>query len=348
MRSVPNIPSKIALKGSSSLLLMPTLLWEKQPNGSALEVRIAETVTIVNGRPRQWYFTASDGTVRRKFQVHKDTLLSEWGSKSGIVAVWLVNKIHSDSEILTEYLDSAGLKRLLDSPPSDGLLQRFLEGTGFMAHWSEKFIVLKRLVCKSVDCFESGYEEEVNSGLLPGKISQIALRIREHIELVSDSEIKPSSLRLVLKKDKYEGIWLILCSLDELRLQTNTTFLLCQRCHKSVRNVFDAMKGNKKICEDCFLDINLNKSACPIQLRADPLNPQSIASRRESTLKLIAQAKAGDQENQAKQSKMTIVDFIHKNAPKQLRQFTEKRMTPKLNQPRLNIAGILALYSDNI
>mmetsp|Transcript_29919 Transcript_29919/g.54485 ORF Transcript_29919/g.54485 Transcript_29919/m.54485 type:complete len:790 (-) Transcript_29919:54-2423(-) len=161
-----------ALEGDGLADRLFELLWRRDSlSDASLTLRIPDTVIYRYNAPSTWYFTALDGTIKRKTKakVTREHIADEFLKKenpSGIIAYYVSNtaaaaeedaadgRAQSATKAVIEYFDRAGLLDFLfhsQKARADGILQRFIEpredsNNMLRAIWSPKVCMVERRV----------------------------------------------------------------------------------------------------------------------------------------------------------------------------------------------------------
>ena len=219
------------------------LLWTKDELNFGPSINIPDTVIFRYGQPTLWYFTASNGRVKRK---NRQNLLSakieEAFTKQilgyDIVATFVSVPIEKDlpsgkvPSNTVEFLDRKGLSDFLYQSKKDnhGILQRFIEPKGIKneiirAIWSPKVCLLERAenihnlhdprygLYERCVTFEGPEYYSVSAPLrgpvLAGQIQKVCESVVAHVADVTFSEKRISRIVINFKVDSRDQLWLL-------------------------------------------------------------------------------------------------------------------------------------------
>lgn len=221
------------------------LLWVKNINGEPCPDVLVPDVVIYKYRiPAYWYFTGSDGQLKRKNKgsIINKKIFAEFtkGAKSpsDVVAYHISeNEDASPGQPSTtiQYFDTRTLHEFLfhKDKHNDGCLQKFIKPKGdsnsmIQAAWSPQICLLERRVnLQRLDatrvplqqrcCTYEGGEHlskitPVRGTLLPDKIQQLCWGIVSHVRTTSHEHQHISRLLLNFKCDDNDQVWLLWCS----------------------------------------------------------------------------------------------------------------------------------------
>jgi len=248
------------LSGDGLIDNLFTVLWMRDPlSDVAPSIRIPNTVVYKHQQIAFWYFTSSDGTVKKKgtAKLNNETILHEFcrkASASGIVAYYLSCEPAASggrASTVLEYLNESQLQEFLFNRQKvhNGILQQFLDPKGnhnaiLRALWSPQVTVLERRINRNrlfdtkMDIYERAITFEgpdfhsvpapVRGSKLPAAIHQMASGIASHATAVSGDKLRISRMALNLKMDVDGNPWLLWAS--SIRLQDE---LKAQEFHSS-------------------------------------------------------------------------------------------------------------------
>ena len=214
------------------------LLWTKDKVfDSNVKAIIPHTIIYQYYQPRCWYFTALDGSIKRK---SKEKLIEEYikreffknASSSGIIAVlYFIENSQRCVEFLTvpKFLNFLTEKKLR----KDMILQKFLDPQGeynnsFSILWTTNFSLFERklnkvkLCSEKYDVYEKAVTFEgqdfhvdtapVRGSLIPNSLMQVADSIVSHISAVTFEKMKISRMLLQFRLGKDDKLWLMCAS----------------------------------------------------------------------------------------------------------------------------------------
>lgn len=212
------------------------LLWAKNNIfESSIKAKIPDTVIFQNCKPRFWYFTSLDGSIKKK---NKDNLnlekvleeFSKHRSSSGILAMLYYIQ---DNKKHIEYLTADTLSHFCTDRKffaSEMILQRFISPQGERNNsitiiWSKNFCLFERkqnnlqLKDEKFDIYErastfDGKEYHVSTSPLrtsdlPNRLIRISNSIVSHIAAVTFERMKVLRMLLHLKLGKDGKLWLM-------------------------------------------------------------------------------------------------------------------------------------------
>eukprot|EP00743_Colponemidia_sp_Colp-15_P006598 GILK01007111.1.p1 GENE.GILK01007111.1~~GILK01007111.1.p1 ORF type:complete len:756 (-),score=125.15 GILK01007111.1:128-2395(-) len=238
------------LEGDGVIENLFHFLWTKDTlfeTGPA--VLIPDTIIYKYRQPAFWYFTASDGSIKRKgksklvnAKIEEDFLKGE--NPSGIVAYYIFTKEENGRDKTTiEYFDQNSFHEFLyqRDKVNNGLLQRFIEPKEAQNSitriiWSpkvclfEKRVNKRKLTDRRFDMYERAvtyegaefhsYASPVRGAILPNRVQRTAQSIVQHISTISFDKYKISRMVLNFKVDAKDRIWLLWCSSIRLHGET--------------------------------------------------------------------------------------------------------------------------------
>ena len=233
------------LEGDGINELIFELLWTKDALNFSPQLNIPDTVVFRFGQPVQWYFTGSNGRIKRKNRQNlMNSKVEEVFTKQvlgyDVIATFVSlpaegKKGSSDSNNSTprvEYLDKAGLSTLLYKRQKEihGILQRFIEPKSthnelIRAIWSPKICMIERIQnvnqlqdhrcgiyerCVTLEGPDYYIESAPLKGpVLAGQIQNLCETVISHITEVTYSQQIISRMVLTLKLDARDKMWLI-------------------------------------------------------------------------------------------------------------------------------------------
>ena len=204
------------------------------------KINIPDTIIFKYRQPAYWYFTASNGQVKRKskynlMNVRIEETFTRNRMGSDIVAYYLTTD-DKTGEVTIEYFDKPGFHNFLYNREkvNNGVVQRFIEPKGtnnsmIRAIWSPKVCLLERRVNvnKLQDQRRFGMYEravtyegpEVNSvtapvrgSILPSSVQRLCSSLVNHVGEVSFQKHKIKRLAVNLKVDPNDKIWFLWCT----------------------------------------------------------------------------------------------------------------------------------------
>ena len=211
------------------------LIWTKDKvfdsKGKAI---IPHTIIYQYYQPHCWYFTALDGTIKRKskeklIEEHMKKEFFKHASPSGIIAVlYFVENSQRSVEFLTvpKFLNFLTEKKL----HKDMILQKFVDPQGdynnsFSILWTTNFSLFERKVNKVKLCSENydiyekavtfeGQDFHVDStpvrgSLIPNSLIQVADSLVSHISSVTFEKMKVSRMMLQFRLGNDDKLWLL-------------------------------------------------------------------------------------------------------------------------------------------
>jgi len=222
------------------------LLWTKDELNFGPSVNIPDTIVFKSGTPSNWYFTASNGRIKRKNRQNlMNARIEEAFTKHLLgydVVAFFIHVESTDEEdkrnstsaipMSIEYFDRTGLTDFLYKrrDKSNGILQRFVEPKGIKnemirAIWSPKVCLLERSenihhlhdhrygLFERCVTFEGPEYYFTNCALrgpvLAGQIQKICEAVVSHISEVTFAQQQVSRMVLNLKVDSRDKIWLL-------------------------------------------------------------------------------------------------------------------------------------------
>lgn len=235
-------PATIEGDGISELFF--ELLWTKDALNFSPLINIPDTVVFRFGQPVQWYFTGSNGRIKRKNRQNlMNSKVEEVFTKQvecDVVATFISlpyegKKRNVDSNNRTphvEYLDKNGLSNLLFKRQKEihGILQKFIEPKStrnelIRAIWSPKICMIERIQninqlhdqrcgiyerCVTLEGPDFYTESAPLRGpVLAGQIQNLCETIVSHMTEVTYSQQLISRMVLTIKIDAHDKLWLI-------------------------------------------------------------------------------------------------------------------------------------------
>lgn len=222
------------------------LMWTKDELNFGPSINLPDTIVFKNGTPSNWYFTASNGRVKRKNRQNlMNARIEEAFTKHLLgydVLAFFIHVASTDEDDLNkdmvakpmsiEYFDRVGLTDFLYKrrDKSNGILQRFVEPKGvknemIRAIWSPKVCLLERsenihqLHDHRFGLFERSVTFEgpeyyytsapLRGPVLAGQIQKICESVVSHISEVTFAQQQVSRMVLNLKVDSRDKIWLL-------------------------------------------------------------------------------------------------------------------------------------------
>lgn len=220
------------------------ILWKKDEVNFGPSVNIPDTILYRYGQPVNWYFTAQDGTIKRKKKLNLfNAKIEEAFMKNilgyDVIATFIhIPRNSEDSgpivagENVIEFLDRDGLINFLYSGNREvnGILQRFIDPKGnknetIKAIWSPKVCLLERYEniyylhdhryglyerCLTVEGPEYYcVTAPLRGPVLAGQIQKICEAVVAHISEVTFCEKEISRIVMNFKVDSRDKIWLM-------------------------------------------------------------------------------------------------------------------------------------------
>lgn len=231
-----------ALSGDGVSEYLFNLLWSKDELNFCPGINIPDTIMFKYGQPVQWYFTASNGKIKKKSK-HKlmNARIEEEFNKHilgyDVVATFInvvVDK-EGNRKSTIQFFDRRALNEFLYKRQKEihGILQRFIEPKStkneiIRAIWSPKVCLLERAVnihhlhdnryglnerCITYE----GPDYYVTSAplrgpVLAGQIQQLCEAIVSHVSEVSFAQQQISRIVLNFKVDSRDKVWLLYSS----------------------------------------------------------------------------------------------------------------------------------------
>lgn len=237
------------------------LIWLKDELNFGPSLNIPDTIIVRYGQPTNWYFTASNGRIKRKNRQNlMNARIEEVFTKNilgyDVIAVFvnMYNEPDPDTGLVppstVEFLDAEGLSNFLYNRPketSNGILQKFIEPKGtknemIRAVWSPKICLLEKAInihhlhdhryglyerCVTLE----GPEYYVKSAplrgpVLAGQIQKICESIVTHISEVTFAQKEVTRLVINFRVDSRDKIWLLYTSsirLNDMLDETQTS-----------------------------------------------------------------------------------------------------------------------------
>ena len=224
------------------------LLWTKDELNFGPAINIPDTIIYKMGTPANWYFTASNGKIKRKNRQNlMNARIEEAFTKYLLGYDVIATFIHIESTeedggrddslgknkpLTIEYLDRNGLTDFLYKrrERSNGILQRFVEPKGIKnemirAIWSPKVCLLERSEnihqlhdqryglferCVTFEGPEYYYTSAPLRGpVLAGQLQKICESVVNHVSEVTFAQQQINRMVLNLKVDSRDKIWLL-------------------------------------------------------------------------------------------------------------------------------------------
>ena len=220
------------------------LMWLKDELNFGPSLNIPDTIVVKYGQPTCWYFTASNGKVRKKNRQNlMNARIEEVFTKNilgyDVLAMFINIYQEEDPETgvippsTVEYLDREGLNQFLYNRPketSNGILQRFIEPKGtknelIRAVWSPKVVLVERAEnihhlhdhryglyerCVTMEGPEYYYTSNAIRGpVLGGQIQKLCESCVTHISEVTFAQKEVTRMVLNFKVDSRDKIWLM-------------------------------------------------------------------------------------------------------------------------------------------
>jgi len=222
------------------------LLWTKDELNFGPSINIPDTIVFKMGTPSNWYFTASNGRVKRKnrqnlMNARIEEAFTKYLLGYDVIATFIHiqptdedgdNEPQAPQPMTIEYLDRSGLTDFLykRKDKSNGILQRFIEPKGIKnemirAIWSPKVCLLERAenihqlhdhrfgVFERCVTFEGpeyySSSAPLRGPVLAGQIQKICESVVHHISEVTFAQQQISRMVLNLKVDSRDKIWML-------------------------------------------------------------------------------------------------------------------------------------------
>ena len=357
------IPVRLAnIEGDGLLDSFYELLWSKAGTES-LSIRIPETVIFKYKQPYAWFFTSTDGTIKRKSRgnltVAKISEVFLKNQSCGIIASFMRT---SNGIVITEHFDISRFSDFLQSRSiPDGVLLKFVKPRGDRNHllhafWSPQICIVEKYE-NSITLGDSNKSAAAKAGTFelhalnagpapvhglraPAEVARIARSIASHVLKVTGGAVEMSRLALTVKQDYKDRFVLLFVTSSRISdfqspLETRTKFCIskipgskCGMCMK-----FTAQDG---VCVDCFLrpaavDENIFLKG------TQSLDPSKIKIRTDETRQKILKKRSEKREV--------------KSAPViKLRNFHVSHVQQRLRDTacaRRSLEGLLKKYSEH-
>ena len=227
-------------------------LWARNFNGEPCQVLVPDVIIYKYRIPAYWYFTGTDGRLRRKNKANivNQRILTDFTAgvrtDRDVVACHICEHalgVNADAEegpparteTVIRYFDKAGLKEFLfnEEKVYDGCLQKFVRPKGLFnsmiqAAWSPQMCLLERRV--NLSPLLSGraplqertatYEGSehlsritpVRGTLLADRVQQLCAEIVNHIAATSHTHQRVTRMLANFKTDINDNIWFLWCS----------------------------------------------------------------------------------------------------------------------------------------
>ena len=314
------IPVRLtSIEGDGILDCFFDLLWTKV-GVQSLSLRIPETVIFKYKQPYAWYFTSTDGTIKRKARANLTVgKISENFLKARsceIVASFIYT---SNGTVVTDHFCISRFSEFLHSRDiPDGVLQKFVKPNGARNHilhafWSPQICIVEKYEnftsledkTKTVNEKAGTFEmHAVNAGpapvhglRAPAEVARMARLIVSHIFKVSLGRVQISRLAMVLKQDYKDRFVLLFVTSSRISnfqspLEKSAKFCIskipgskCGMCMKS-----SAQDG---VCADCFLKPaeEQKENNWDFLKGTQPLDPVKTKNRTEETRQKIIEKK---------------------------------------------------------
>eukprot|EP00753_Platysulcus_tardus_P006396 PLAT14184.3.p1 GENE.PLAT14184.3~~PLAT14184.3.p1 ORF type:complete len:1173 (+),score=598.66 PLAT14184.3:60-3578(+) len=216
-----------------------TLIWQKDELDEGPRLHLPDTIVYKFRRPAAWYFTASDGLVKRKRKFHltnsriEKSICRGVSDAIGICALFLTND--PDGGSVVEYFTREQFVHFLYNreKPNSGVIQRFVEpktayNSMIRVMWSPKVCLIDRrrnlqlLTNKRVGLYErvvtyEGPEHNsetvpIRGSLLPSRLQTACEAVVQHVAGVSFQKYRIARMVLLFKLDPRDRLWLLWCS----------------------------------------------------------------------------------------------------------------------------------------
>jgi hypothetical protein len=242
--------SNFPLEGDGIIENLFYYLWCKDELDNGPKINIPDTIVYKFRQPACWYFTAKDGTIKKK---HKGNLVNvrieesftQKTTGSDIIAYYISTAEGEDGNPLTtiEYFNQESFHEFLYNREkvNNGIVQKFIEPKGVQnsmvrSIWSPKVCLLERrinnrnLQDRRFGMYERAVTYEgaefysqaapVRGALLPGQVQAVCENIVAHVGEVSFQKYKISRMVTNFKVDANGEVWLLWSS--SLRLEGET------------------------------------------------------------------------------------------------------------------------------
>jgi hypothetical protein len=219
------------------------LVWMRDELNFGPAINIPDTVVFKYGQPTQWYFTATDGRIKRKnrqnlINARIEEAFSKYILGYDVVATFISLTTDKNPETgksqpsTVQFLDKAALNEFLYSSKKDcsGILQRFIDPKGnknelIRGIWSPKICLLERtenihflhdlrfglyercITCEGPDYYS--ISTPLRGPVLAGQIQKICESVVSHIAEVTYNQKKISRIVINFKVDSRDKIWLL-------------------------------------------------------------------------------------------------------------------------------------------
>jgi hypothetical protein len=219
------------------------LLWIRDELNFGPAINIPDTVIFKYGQPTHWYFTATDGRIKRKnrqnlINARIEEAFSKYILGYDVVATFISLATERNPETgksqpsTVQFLDKAALNEFLYSSKKDcsGILQRFVDPKGnknelIRGIWSPKICLLERtenihflhdlrfgLYERCVTCEGPDYysvSTPLRGPVLAGQIQKICESVVSHVAEVTYNQKKITRIVINFKVDSRDKIWLL-------------------------------------------------------------------------------------------------------------------------------------------
>ena len=248
--------SNYPLEGDGLIEHLFYYLWMKDELDQGPVINIPDTIIYKYRQPAFWYFTASNGQVKRKSKYNLlNAKIEETFTKNkrgcDIVAYYLTRGAHP-SDVTIEYFDKAGFHDFLykREKTDNGIIQRFIEPKGthntmIRAIWSPKVCLLERRQnvhnlqdTRRFSMYDRAitYEgpdvnsraDPVRGSILPSQVQRTCQSLVNHVAEVSFQKHRIKRLAGNFKVDPKDRVWFLWAT----SLRIEHTGELSPRSHK--------------------------------------------------------------------------------------------------------------------
>jgi hypothetical protein len=250
------------------------LLYNKDELNFGPSINIPDTIIFKYGQPVTWYFTASNGKIKKK---NRNNLLNarieDCFTKNilgyDVIAVFISYKVNNDDpnapkSHVIEYLNRKELQSFLYDryESNNGILQKFIEPKGtrnemIRAIWSPKVCLLERSVniyqlhdhryglyerCVTYEGPEFySVSAPLRGPVLAGQVQKLCEKVVSHISEVTFAQSQVSRIVLNLKVDSRDKLWL-LYSTSIRCIEPPTTFGVESKPNTSLLNIDNVLQ----------------------------------------------------------------------------------------------------------
>lgn len=248
--------SNYPLEGDGLIEHLFYYLWMKDELDQGPTINIPDTIVYKYRQPAFWYFTASNGQVKRKSKYNllnakiEETFTRN--SRGCDIFAYYLTRGERPSDVTIEYLDKRGLHNFLykREKTENGILQRFIEPKGIRnslirAIWSPKVCLLERRInvhnlqdTRHFSMYDRAvtYEgPDVNSetapvrgSILPSQVQRTCQALVNHVAEVSFQKHRIKRLAGNFKVDPKDRVWFMWAT----SLRVEHTGELSPRSHK--------------------------------------------------------------------------------------------------------------------